>query len=241
MFRTMKHVLIAVGTLLILLAFFKLTQNYYREEIRAAKQKTKVQLLRNSKLVKVAEGQYEKLVADTLTKNQLKRIVDSLKIKVDNPVIVERIIIKYKDVQTAIEDITVQDSIVQVVDYYPNKSNPYITHRSKVNTLTKKGTGDFSFGKLPISVVVSEEDGIYKASLKAPDFVELENFDFQATPLEPVEKDNWGTLLGAGYIQNFTEKTHGIGISGGIRYRKIYLLGTVQTNSTAGLTLLIEF
>ena len=59
--------------------------------------------------------------------------------------------------------------------------------------------------------------------------------------MEEEEPNNFGWLGGVGYFNNVNTQEQGIELIGGMRYKKVYLLGSAQTNATIGAKLLLEF
>lgn len=240
--NTFKKILVSIGVVLLVLTVFKLTQVYYKNLLDEEAQKVRVERIKTSKLEKVAEGQYQKLIADTLTIKQLKEKVDSLKIESDNPRIVEKLVLDFPKVDKPVDKVIKTDSIITVEDSYPNKKSPFVKYNFSLNLSTRESSGKFTLSKIPINIVVSEKIGnVHKADIIAPDFIVIDDFTFQSLPMKREEPDNFGWLAGAGMFNNAVEQRSGLRLTGGIRYKKIYLLGSVQTNLTAGVTALIEF
>lgn len=239
---TIKNILTAVGGIILLLAVFFLTKGYYNDLVEDAKEETRVERIRASTLEKVAEGHYRKRVADTLTIRDLKKVVDSLGIEIKKkPKIVERIVFKFIEVEKPVDGFVVTDSTFELEDTYPDKVAPFIKYNFKYSFLTSQSQGKFTIGKIPIGIVISGERGVYQADIKAPDFIEVESIDFQGTPFEDYTPNHFGWLAGVGYYNNILEQTNSLGLSGGIRYRKLYVIGSVQTNTTVAIKSLIEF
>lgn len=239
--KSIKNILAAIGIVLLLLAVFKLTQSHYQNIIEDTNDELRTEIIKSSKLEKIKDGYYTKLVADTLKDKELNKLVDSLKIQVKNPVIVERIVVRPKDSKSEITDISVSDSIVEFTDYYPSKEDPYIKYHASLNTFTNKYVGAFRFKKIPITVTIGKEGSLSKANIIVPDFMEVESYDFQSTSLIETKPDNFGWLAGVGYYNRLPSLDQGVEVLGGLRYKKVYVLGSVQTNATIGIKSLIEF
>jgi hypothetical protein len=240
--KRLRNILAVIGAIVLLLTAFKLTQVYYENKIEKGAEDLRKQIIKNSELIKESEGHYSKIVADSMRKKELLKIIDSLKIKADNPAIVERIVVKPKDSEKEIPEVTTSDSLIYFTDYYPSILDPYITYSARLNLFTKKYTGSFRFKKIPISIIVNQEaGGLSKANIIVPDFLEVESYDFQSTRLNPQTTDEFGWLVGAGYFNDILSQREGAEFTAGARYKKAYLLGSVQTNGTVGLKTLIEF
>lgn len=239
--KSIKNILAAIGIVLLLLAVFKLTQSHYQNKIGDVNEELRTEIIKSSKLEKVKDGYYTKLVADSLKTKELDKLVDSLEMQVKNPVIVERIVVRPKDSKNEIKDVVINDSIVEFTDYYPSKEDPYIKYHASLNTFTNKYVGAFRFKKIPITIAIGQEGELSRANITVPDFMEVESYDFQSTKLKATKPDNFGWLAGVGYYNRLPSIDQGVEVLGGLRYKKIYVLGSVQTNATIGIKSLIEF
>jgi hypothetical protein len=238
---SIKNILAAVGVIVLLLAAFKLMQVRHQKELDELRSELKDERIEKAELKKVTEGHYTKIVADNRTIEELECKVDSLRLKVKDPRIVEKIILRPRDEKHRIDEVVIKDSIIEITDYYPNKSNPFLKYYARLNTLNGKHVGQFIFDKIPISIVISKHKGLHKSDIIVPSFIEVESFDFESTSLDIPKVDNFGWLAGAGYFSNLRTKENGIEITAGLRYKRAYLLGTARTDSTVGLKTLIEF
>lgn len=235
--------LIAIGVILLLLAVFKFTQGYYEDRIFEEIDKARVEKIRASKLEKIADGHYQRIIADSNTIRELNIKVDSLEVEVKNPKIVEKLVVDFEVIEKPVDGFVVNDSIITINDSYPDKVSPFVTYDFNLNLITNKSLGKFKFNKIPIDIIISEEkDGLHKADIIAPDFIIVDDFTFNSLPMaEENRVDNFGWLAGAGMYNNFVEQRSGLELTGGLRYKKVYLLGSIQTNSIVSAKALIEF
>lgn len=245
MVNSIKNIFVSLALVLLLFVVFWVTKHSYDNKLEEILLEKRTATIKNDSLRKISDGYYKKLVADTLTKRELKKLVDSLNIEVKNPrvVIVTEFIPRNEEEDSPAEESSYTDSIYYSTDYYPQKENYFIKHSSEIDLKLKKDKGRFSFGQ-PIKITMAVEqlaDGTFETSLNAPDFIQLEKFDFQSLPMTEKKPDNFGWLAGAGYFNNITTQEQGIEITGGLRLNKFYLLGSAQTNSTLGLKALLEF
>ncbi len=235
---------IAVIILLFLgiMQFNKCSSDKEKDKLKA---ELHAQILRGDKLKKISDTQYEKLVADTLTKKQLKHVVDSLGIAVKNPLIVTKIVYQQKTVEKDVDGIVVKDSVVNVEDYYPSKEKQTIKYTSKIDLKTSKGTSKFEFKPQSMDLVVSQEDnGLWKATFKTDnEFVNINSVDVLALPsvTKEVVTNNWGTLGGLKYNTSMSDKSSSLEVLGGIRYKKVNVIGSASTNKELGVGLILEF
>lgn len=235
---------IAVIILLFLgiLQFNKCSSDKVKDRLKA---ELHAQILRGDKLKQISDTQYEKLVADTLTKKQLKHVVDSLGMVVNNPLIVTKIVYQQKTVEKNVDGVIVKDGIVNVEDYYPSKEKQTIKYTSKIDLKTTKGTSKFEFKPQSMDLVVSQEpNGFWKATFKTDsEFVSINSVDVLALPsvTKEVITNNWGTLGGVKYNTSMGNNTNNLEVLGGVRYKKINIIGSASTNKELGVGLIIEF
>lgn len=201
---------------------------YYNKKLDKSDAKYKLEVLRADKLERINDTQYRKLVADSLSKRDLAKIIDSLEFELDNvePITVTEIQLVPEYIEKPIDSISVKDSIVSIVDFYPkNDENYFLKYSNQFSLRTNKGIGKFEFQPIDISIVLSQrEDGIFQSDIKVPPFLTVGKVDIQSRPLEDnAEKDNFGFLLGVGYMQRYSDDVEGIRVSGGIRYKRLYL------------------
>lgn len=225
-----------------ILQFNKCSSDREKDKLKA---ELHAQLLRGDTLKKISDTQYEKLVADTLTKKRLKQIIDSLGIIVKNPLVVTKIVYQQKTVEKDVDGIVVKDSIVSVEDYYPNKEKQTIKYTSKINLKTTKGTSKFEFQPQTMDLVVSQEaNGLWKATFRTDsEFVNINSVDVLALPsvTKEIVVNNWGTLGGVKYNTSMTNKGSSLEVLGGVRYKKVNIIGSASTNKELGVGLIIEF
>lgn len=197
-----------------------------------AKQETRVQAIKSDSLKKVSDGYYQKLVADTLTQKQLKKLAAEItELKNRKPVSVTKTIIQPVRIEKEIDSVSSEGDSIFIEDHYPNKVSPFLRYTNRLSLTTLKGESAFTFNPISLSqVVTKKEDGLYQVDFKAPDFLEVKSLDIQTEPqLEPV-KDNWGTLIGLEYGKNLDTNKQLLGINVYERYKKFYFGGSVTTN-----------
>lgn len=238
-----KTIIIVVLCFIVAFVSFNVTKSIYKRDIYKAQRELKNYKIKSDSLTKVADNQYRKLVADTLNKRQLLKKIDSLKIEVDNPIVVTEIKYKFKDKETEGE-IKQTDSTMTLTDYYPNKHSPFVTYQSNIDKIEETFRGSFKFNTVKVDLVFSQnKDGIYQLDTKLPDFITLNSLDIQSTPLDKnfVNKKTFTTFAGLKYNHTFTNQDPSVEAIIGVRYRKINLIGSLNTNSYLGLGFLIDF
>jgi hypothetical protein len=237
-----KTLVIAGIFVFIALYVAKCSHDNETEELRAALHKEE---LRNDTLKKINEDTYEKLVADTVTKREILKIIKQLEIDVKNPKIVTRIVYQQKDVEKDVDYVDIVDSVLQVIDYYPKEENHTLKYSNKINLITKKGVGKFEFKPQNLDLVISEtERGRWKATLKTDnEFVMINSLDVQALPevITDPTRSNWSKFAGVKYNTTIDKTNNNLEVLGGFRYKKISLMGSANTSSQLGLGLMLDF
>ena len=69
-------------------ATYKITRFFTDKSQEKLRRELRVEKIKNDTLTKIKEGLYTKLVADTLTKRELRQKVDSLKLEIKDPKII---------------------------------------------------------------------------------------------------------------------------------------------------------
>lgn len=189
--------------------------------------------LRTDTLVKINETQYTKLVADTLTKKQLKKVIDSLELEnIKKPKTVTVIDWKIKDGQGRVDTLylPMDGKPLYVSDYYPNKEKPF------VNYTLKDSIGKFKFYPAQISLVVSENpDGTWKTDIKTPEYFEIT--DIKAVGIKrPTIQKTTPFYIGGG-IQKQGQKTP-YSVNAGVKLGRYLIIGGYNTESQGELKIL---
>ena len=237
-----NRLVIGFIAIMLVLATFKVTQYFSDKKLEAQRIEIKKLKIKNDTLKKVSDGHYQKLVADTLTKKQLRKEIEDLKLKVKDGVIVEKIVVVPKEVEKPIDSLEITLDSVSIIDYYPTKDNWFARYSAIIKLKGGDNTGKFTFSELPINLVISEqEDGTFRTDLQAPDFISVASLEVLARPLDPVKVDNFGILAGGKINRNMENGNLTYEIIGGFRFKKINIITSVNTNTEFGLGALIEF
>lgn len=231
--------LILAGIVILLIAGLYFGNEYYKKQLEAEREGARREKIKNSELTKINEGLYTKLAADTLTIKQLKKLNDSLELKLENPEVVTVVKWKIKYLEKPVDGIVVKDSTMSLVDTYPDSINPFVTYRLKVDLKKWTGTGSWDFTPQEIVLGIGQnEDGTYSVNTKVPEFLSITGLDVSSLPMKTQKPDNFGWLLGVKGGKNFLDNNNLYGISGGIRYKKFYLDTDVLVGQDAAIGLL---
>ena len=237
---------ILILALLIIIGILWFKNNQKEKKLFEESQKYRKEVIKKDSLEKVADGYYKKILADTLTQKELKRLAeDIVELKNRKPVSITKTIIQPVEIRKETDSITVERDSAFITDYYPNKTNPFLKYTNRFSLSTQKGNSNFDFNRITLTnVVTKKENGLYQVDFKGPDFLELKSLDIQTEPiLEPV-KDNWGTLIGVDYGTNLDKAANlpnFVEFSVYQRYKKFYLGGGITSNKDVKGGLKFEF
>jgi hypothetical protein len=233
---------IVIAGLFAFMVFYitKCNSDKQTEELRAELHKNEIKM---DTLKKISDTQYEKLVADTVTKKDMAKIIKDLEMEVKNPKIITRIEYKQRDVEKAMDNVIVENDSVHIEDYYPSKEKHTLKYTGGISLVSKQGKGKFEFKPQKLDLLISETDkGMWKATLKTDnEFVEVNSLDVHTLPVAEQKIKNWKYFGGAKYNTTSDKTTQSYEILGGFRYKKLNVLGSVNTNSQLGVGLMFDF
>jgi hypothetical protein len=227
--------------LIVIIISLLFTNKCSKDNSESFKKRLQNELIKNDKLTLDKEGIYRKYVSDSLTKKQLNKKVRDLEIKVKNPIIVEKIVLRPVDVSKKPDTVFIEGKNIKITDYYPSKQDAFLRYNFLKNNNSE--VSKFTFIKdLNIDLVIVETDlGILEAKIKAPNFIKLGNVEIDMLPNKIKQKSKkFGFLIGAGLDKN-KNKEMGITVNTGLRYNKTYLQIQATTNQSIGISLTKEF
>lgn len=203
------------------------------------------QVLKNDTLKQINDTQYEKLVADTLTIKELKKEISKIGIKVKNPKIIFDTQYKQRDIEKNIDSVKVKSNTLDIIDYYPNRESYTLQYESTIDLNTKKGKSKFTFKPQNLDIVVSEtEGGLWKANFKTDsEYVTIDKVDVKSLPSVTKETkiDNFKYLTGIKYNTNLSGDKNSFEVIGGIRYKRVGILGSVNSDKQLGIGTILEW
>ena len=230
----MKNSIIKVvfALLIIFISFLIIKNNQFKSDLFKEREANKIEQIKGDSLKKISEGYYQKLIADTLTKKQLKELAaEIIELKNRKPVSVIKTIIQPVRIEKETDSILVDKDSVYIIDYYPNKDNPFLKYTNNFSLINNKGISNFDFNTINISqVVTKKQNGLYQVDFKGPDFLQVNSLDIQTEPIVSPIKDNWGTLIGVEYGKNLENKTNLLELNIYQRYKKLYIGASISTN-----------
>lgn len=238
---TLNKYLILFVVILVALSTWKITDYFADKKLEKEQIENRKLKISKDKLEKVSDGYYRKLVADTLTKKELKKEIEDLQIKVKDGVIVEKIKFVPVEVEKPVDSVSITKDSVTISDFYPSKEDWFINYQVIVNINDSTSLGNFSFNEIGIDLVISQnDDGTFQSDLKAPEFIKVNSLDILALPLTPKKTDNFGFLAGGKINRNFDSGNFRYEVMGGIRIKKTNLIISTDVKEF-GAGLLFEF
>ncbi len=224
---------IQFGLIIIIIIFHfknqKIQNDLYNELQIANREIAKLDTLK-----KESEGQYAKLVNYFENDKSLKKDLANMNKELSDLIRKqnERILMLNSSIITlegAINSGLVtpdptDSSIINLAIQYPNSNDPFINWRGKIFTNTSSYIGEWSFGKLPIQVVLTEtERGLWNSRLIGPDWLKVDSINVKSLPPSDFGKkdntSNFGLMFGGGYISSLNpSQLNGIMIGVGAQY-----------------------
>lgn len=225
-----------------LLVGFGLSYYYFTKKQKEYKRLIAIEKIKNDELVKIKDGEYQKLLADTLTRVQLRKKIKELGIDLENALLAQKIVLAPRDTIKIIEDIKVTDTTLTFMDFYPKKEDFFVKHIISLSTKDTTATGEFNFNPITMSLAVGEqEDGTYKVITKLPEYFNINSIDVQSLPMDSNKKDNFGVLVGVDYVKGLNNTTDNIDFNSYLRINKFYIGGGFRTDNTIKGGIKIEF
>jgi hypothetical protein len=209
----------------------------------------KKSIIASDKLQKEANGQYSKLVDYYYSQKQL-----SEDLKESNRALYtiisnnnERILSLTKSVISLKEAVSSGQGQIDPIDSsrihfkltYPDIKSPFITWDGSINRHTAKYNGNWKFGKMPISIVVTEESrGLWKHRLVGPEWLLVDSLIIKSIPPTQYEptKETLLNIIGGGVIgKELSTASQFIGIGVGINIKNHNVILNMLSNNQVSL------
>jgi len=234
--------------IIVLLVFGWIRYNQMQKKLYDEIHSANKTIIGMDKLKKEDDGQYSKLVnyfnsqkdLNNQLKEQNKELYNLIKKQDERLLMINNTIITLRDeVTEGFGSINKDDTNrIDLKLQYPDAKNSFITWNGFVNRKTAFYRGEFSFGKLPLQIVMTETDrGIWKSRLIGPEWLIVDSMEINSLPLPTPEKQSYFSLLfGAGYQKSFnTSITDALSLGFGAQYKKHILLLDINSNKQVGL------
>jgi uncharacterized membrane-anchored protein YhcB (DUF1043 family) len=190
----------------------------------------KKSIIASDKLTKEADGRYAKLVDYYASQGDLmKELKDSNKdlyktIKKQDERLLSItssiITLDQKIVQGFAEPDPVDTNRLNLSLKYPDEKDPFVYWDGWVNKNTAAYKGTFSFGKLPIQIILTEDTrGLWKSRIVGPEWLKVDSLSIKSLPpaeYASVKPKTIQWLIGGNYIQSLNNTGQGVGINFGL-------------------------
>jgi uncharacterized membrane-anchored protein YhcB (DUF1043 family) len=209
----------------------------------------KKSIIASDKLTKEADGRYAKLVDYYASQGDLmKELKDSNKdlyktIKKQDERLLSItssiITLDSKIVQGFAQTDPVDTNKLNLSLKYPDEKDPFVYWDGWVNKHTAAYNGTFSFGKLPIQIILTEDTrGLWKSRIVGPDWLKVDSMSIKSLPpaeYASVKPKNIQWLVGGSYIYNLTTNGQGLGVNFGLSLfdRHNLILGATTLNQVS--------
>ena len=238
-----KILKILIGALLIIIVLLWWKNNKTTKEKFQAQQELRKKKIAQDSLVKLSNGYYTKLVADSLTQKQLKKQAEKIiELKGRKPITVEKIVVVPEYIEKPTDNIETKKDSLFIESYYPKAENPFLKYTNRISLVHNKGKEKFKFYPITLDKVITEkEDGLYQIDFKGPEWLTVESMDIQSEPMAKEPKDNWGTLVGFEYGRALDIEEDIFEINIYQRYKKFYIGGAISSNKNLKVGLKFEW
>jgi uncharacterized membrane-anchored protein YhcB (DUF1043 family) len=208
------------------------------------------------KTTKEKDGQYVKLVDYFNTEkdllNELKSDNKDLHKTIKNQN--ERLLMLNKTIitlQNSVSEgfISINQTDSNILDLslkYPTTGESFINWDGSLFLNTKKYSGTWSFGELPLQIILTEtQRGLWKTRIVGPEWLVVDSIQVKSLPPNEFDKskknNNTRIYLGGGYFRSLTTENNALslGVGFGIKNHTIMLNG--MTNQMVGFNYYYNF
>lgn len=253
---------ILFGTIIVLILLLilgncknsRITNELYSERTKANKAIVEADVLKKEK-----DGQYAKLVNNfndqkdmiNILKDQNKDLYKELKTNNEKLLMVNNSVISLASkMDEGFGSINKRDTnLIDLKLRYPNSDDWFIDWSGNINRKTAKYEGKWTFGELPLDIILTETDrGIWNSRIVGPDWLIVNKMEVNALKPEEISQPNipqprkFGVILGGGYNRSFDTNIPSnisIGFGGYVKNHSLILNGT--TNKSLGLSYYYRF
>ena len=190
----------------------------------------KKSIIASDKLTKEANGRYSKLVDYYVSQGDLMKelkesnrdLYKTIKKQDERLLSITSSIITLdkKIVQGFAEPDPVDTNRLNLSLKYPDEKDPFVYWDGWVNKHTAAYKGTFSFGKLPIQIILTEDTrGLWKSRIVGPDWLKVDSLSIKSLPPEDysqVKPKAIQWLVGGSYMYSLNNTGQGIGINFGL-------------------------
>ena len=246
-----RFYLISIGILILLLIFLAWRLEGIRQNSIEQSDELKRSIIASNVLIKESEGSYSKLVdyyksekdLTTELKNSNKDLYNAVKSQGEKILSLTSTVISLKgSVEEGFGKFNPTDSNqIDIALRYPAEKDPFIKWDGFVNKKTAAYRGNWSFGKLPIQIVVTEETtGLWKHRVVGPDWLLIDSLQVNSLPPDkyvPTIDRTFQLIIGGNYMKPIISNKFGcIGIGVGLSIAsKHNIIFSANTNQEIGI------
>lgn len=242
--------------LLVIIIFLGWRINTIQNANEDAQDALKKSIIMNDSLTKEADGRYAKLVnyynTEKDLKNELKESNKELYnvIKKENERILSltnAVITLQGVVNEGFANFDPNDSNkINLALKYPTDKEPFINWNGSIDKTSAFYKGEWTFGKLPLQIVLTEEKrGLWKSRLIGPEWLKVDSMTINSLPPKEFDDNQLKKLqffVGGGYIRSLSNGSNAISVGGGVSYKGHHnLLLQATTNQEVGLSYYYNF
>lgn len=243
-----KEILIVILILLLVGAHFKnqFDRNKLNDQLDAANK----HVLSLDIVKKEADGRYAKLVDNYQTEKQLnekvsqvnKELCKDIKKKNEKILMLKEAIVTLESSKSNGEvTVNKQDSsVLDLVLNYPNPDSSFINWNGSISMLDYKYSGEWSFGKLPLQVILTEtERGMWNSRLVGPKWLKVDSMQVNSLPkkdIADIKKNTFGLMGGFGLSSSLdVNQGYAIRVGGGLYFNNEIVILNASTRNILGL------
>jgi hypothetical protein len=221
----------AIAIILIFIIIF-MSWKIYNTQVSSLSQmdELKKSIIASDSLTKEANGQYAKLVdyykteSDLLSdlKSNNKTLYQTIKKQDERLLSITSAVISLdrKVSEGFAQTDPLDTNKLNLSLRYPTEEDPFVFWDGWVNKNTSAYLGEFSFSKLPIKIILTEETrGTWKSRLIGPDWLKVDSLSILSIPpveYSQVKPKNIQLLVGGSYYYGLNLGDDGIGVNLGL-------------------------
>lgn len=241
-----------IVVLILLLIFFAWRMEGMRKEAAYQTDELKKSIIASDQLIKESEGRYAKLVDYYKTEKELVKelkgtnseLAKDIKKQNERILSLTSTVFTFKSVlDEGMGKFNPNDSNqIDIALRYPDAAKPFAKWDGYVNTRTAKYNGNWSFEKLPIQIVLTEEKrGLWKNRIVGPDWFIVDSLKVNSLPPDeyaPKVDKKLQFMVGVDYLKPLSNMNSwgSIGVGLGLNIVKQHsVIVRATTNQEVGL------
>jgi hypothetical protein len=247
-----KFFIVLIVILILLLLFFGWRMEGMRSEAVRQNDELKKSIIASDKLTMESEGRYAKLVDYYRTekdlikelKNTNSDLAKDIKKQNERILSLTSTVITFKSaLEEGMGKFNPNDSNqIDLALRYPDAKNPFAKWDGYVNTKTTKYNGNWTFNKLPVQIVLTEESrGLWKNRVIGPDWFIIDSLQVNSLPPDkytPTVEKKLQFMVGVDYLKSLSNKTAwgSVGVGVGLNIlRQHSVIVRATTNQEVGI------